>query len=146
MWERTKRHALHEAGGAAAPTRVLLADDDDEMRVFLASALRRDGYVVEEARDGAQLLARVCSMLFQSEDGTAVDILVADIRMPGHSGLDVLSIVRGADWAVPIVLITAFGDEDTHAKARQLGANAVLDKPFELTDLRSTMSQLAPPL
>jgi len=63
------------------------------------------------------------------------DLIVSDVRMPGWSGLDLLRFLRHRRSAIPVVLITAFGDRDTHERAARLGA-AVLDKPFALADLR----------
>ena len=63
------------------------------------------------------------------------DVIVSDIRMPGVSGLSVLAGLREIEGIPPIILITAFGDEETHAEADRLGAAAVLDKPFEMATL-----------
>ena len=144
--QRERARRADETAGAATPTRVLLADDDDEMRRALASALRRDGYIVMEAKDGNELLEKINSSQLCSDTGVPIDALVTDIRMPGRSGIDVLIAVRNLDPALPVVLITAFGDQETHAEARWMGADAVLDKPFDVRDLRSALMTLAPPL
>ena len=65
--------------------------------------------------------------------------------MPGLGGLDVLAILRCADWNTPVILITAFGDEATHAEGRDLGALAVFDKPFGVDLLRSAVREAMPP-
>ena len=65
--------------------------------------------------------------------------------MPGLTGLDVLAILRCANWATPVILITAFGDEATHAEGRELGAVAVFDKPFNVDALRATVLETIPP-
>jgi CheY-like chemotaxis protein len=147
------RHAESEvprgrASGSApvSPTRLLLADDDLEMRRALASALRREGYVVTEARDGNELLEKIQASQLCTDTGAAIDALVTDIRMPGRSGIDALIAVRGLDPGLPVVLITAFGDAETHDDARWMGADAVLDKPFEIAALREVLRQLAPPM
>lgn len=64
-----------------------------------------------------------------------VDLLVTDVRMPGFSGLDVLTALRRVSVRCPVVLVTAFGDEALHQFARQLGVVAVLDKPFDVNEL-----------
>jgi DNA-binding NtrC family response regulator len=125
-----------------APPRVLLAEDDAEMREMIAQVLRRDGYDVIEARDGFQLLQYLATHTPAAED--AVDIVISDIRMPGKTGLDVLAGLRFADPATPVVLITGFGDLRTHLEAKRLGAAAVLDKPFDLQQLRSVIVNLLP--
>ena len=63
--------------------------------------------------------------------------------MPGHSGLEMLAALRREGWTTPVVLITAFGDRWVHDQARQLGAAAVLDKPFDIDALRAVLLSLA---
>ncbi|WP_437731955.1 response regulator [Sorangium sp. So ce1335] len=124
-----------------SPVRVLLAEDDRELRQLLATALRRDGYEVLEARDGNQLLELMAESLVSSS-GARPDIVVSDVRMPGKSGLELLAGLRRDDWSTPVVLITAFGDPETHAEAYRLGADAVLDKPLDIDDLRVVVQAL----
>ncbi|KYF93708.1 MULTISPECIES: response regulator [unclassified Sorangium] len=126
----------------ATPVRVLLAEDDRELRLLLATALRRDGYEVLEARDANHLLELMGDALV-SGGGAPADVVVSDIRMPGRSGLELLAGLRRDDWATPVVLITAFGDPETHAEAYRLGADAVLDKPLDVDDLRVVVQTLA---
>jgi DNA-binding response OmpR family regulator len=119
------------------PPLVVLAEDDDEMRHLIARKLRRAGYDVVEARNGAELAlviedGRLGGTL--RDDGRAIELIVSDIRMPGITGLEVVQLVRGTDWSVPIILITAFGDRETHSEAMRLGA-VLLDKPLDLDEL-----------
>ena len=118
------------------PVRVLLAEDDPEMRELLATALRQDGLEVVEARDGSALLDRLAEALAADGDLDGYDLIVSDIRMPGYSALDILAGVRRALRHTPVILITAFGDRVTHERAMRLGASAVFDKPFDIDDLR----------
>lgn len=129
-----------EAVLASAP-RALLAEDDPEMRALVAAVLRRDGYRVLEARNGVELASLVQSEVLQPTLGVPADILIADVVMPGRTGLDVLTWLRSRDWATPVVLVTAFGSAELHDEARRLGA-AVLDKPFELEELRRLVRRL----
>jgi CheY-like chemotaxis protein len=123
-------HAGRRAGS------VLLADDDPEMRRMLARALRKWGYSVLEAHDGAHLAALLDTLVLRERDGPLqIDVVVSDVRMPGASGLQSLAHVRRAGGAVPMILMTAFGDPELHLEARQLGAAAVFDKPFDVDDL-----------
>jgi DNA-binding response OmpR family regulator len=103
--------------------------------------LATDGYVVIEACDGQALLLAIENLRAGSVRPV---MIVSDVRMPGYSGLDLLAILRCASWTLPVVLITAFGDEDTHAEALELGAVAVLDKPFDLDHLRAVVRAAAP--
>jgi len=123
-------------------TRVFLGEDDHEMRRLLASALRRDGHQVFERANGLDLLAVV-----ESQQPAAPrahrDVVVTDVRMPGATGLEVLAALRSRDLLIPVVIITGFGDPETHAEAWRLGAAAVFDKPFALAELRQTVFWLA---
>jgi DNA-binding response OmpR family regulator len=121
-----------EAMLPSLPARVLLAEDDRELRGLLALTLREDGYEVKEAADGAELL----EALSEAGEGATFDLVITDIRMPRHTGIDVLSRLRWTDGELPVILITAFGEERTHQLAERLGAAAVFDKPFDLDDLR----------
>ena len=125
--------------------RNLLAEDDREMRALLSSGLREAGYFVDEAENGMDLLAKLARSLLGLPDGGPIDIVVTDIRMPGFSGLEVLAALRNTDHSVPVILITAFGDEQTHELAGRLGANAILDKPFDVGELRSVVSSVVSP-
>ena len=124
---------------------VLLAEDDDAFRHLIASVLAQDGYEVLEAGDGLGLLANIESTLTVRREPADHFLVVTDVRMPGLSGLDVLAILRCANWATPVILITAFGDEATHAEGRELGAAAIFDKPFDVEKLRSTVLETIPP-
>lgn len=124
--------------------RVAVADDSAEMRALIASTLRADGYEVVESGDGHQLV-RMLEPVDPEQRATSVDLIVSDLRMPELSGLEVLGALHDRALRTPFILITAFGDEDTHREAEQLGAAAVLDKPFDLDRLRSLVHASLPP-
>ena len=115
--------------------RVLVAEDDDELRWLIARTLRKSGFDVVEASDGATLLDRIGEILLADRALSGLDLIVSDIRMPGLSGLDVLAGLQHSGCNVPVILITAFGDRETHEIAGRLGAVAVVDKPFNMDDL-----------
>jgi CheY-like chemotaxis protein len=118
------------------PARVLLAEDDDEFRAVVARALRKHGYDVVEASNGIELVVLLTDALLAGGIDAEYDLLITDIRMPGHTGLEVLKGIHEIDSAPPVVLITAFGDEETAELARKLGSVGVLDKPFDMDDLQ----------
>ena len=119
------------------PGRVLLAEDDLELRSLIAMVLRRNGFQVEMATDGSEALERLASTVLGRTSGRSPDLLITDYRMPKFDGLDVIEALRLVGVRTPIILITAFGDAATHARAQALGVTAVLDKPFDLQDLLS---------
>lgn len=121
------------------PARLLLAEDDLELRELLAYVLRADGHEVVEARDGHELLA-VLSMGFErGHDPFA--LVVSDVRMPGLTAFDVLTRLQRALTDTPVILITAFGDQTTHLRAHRMGACRVFDKPFDFDDLRAAVHE-----
>lgn len=130
---------------AKRPPCVVIAEDDAAMRFMLAEELRRDGCEVIEATNGEELLDCLATVFFETDDPAAtVDLIVSDLRMPKLTGMDVLCVLRLARRKTPLILITAFGDEDTRSEARELGAVAVLDKPFEVDDLRAAIHEAIP--
>lgn len=124
--------------------RILLAEDDLEMRRFLAFALRMDGYEVFEFASGVEVLDRIGPYLYNGMEFD-VDLIISDIRMPGADGLEILSGLGMCDGAPPVILITAFGDHQTHIDAERLGAIELIDKPFDVNELRAVLRRVLPP-
>lgn len=127
-------------GTTSNRARVLLVEDDHEMRILLARYLRRAGYDVIEADDGIAALMRLADAIGRRGFST-YDLVISDIRMPGPSGLNLVAELRSCDWATPVILITAFGTAETHDKARRLGAE-ILDKPLDLEELERAVVRL----
>ena len=125
---------LLEISPRELPVRVVVAEDDEQFRAMLCKTLRQGGYDVVEARDGCELGEVVNSLLLRPQGEAVVELVIADVRMPGASGLNVLSELRRSDWNTPVLLMTAFADAELTREARRLGA-MVLDKPFDLQEL-----------
>ena len=104
--------------------KVLLVDDEDSLRRVMKDLLEREGYTVAEARDGVQALDQV--------DKFAPDVVVLDLNLPGLDGYGVLSHLRSrpATVNVPVIVLTAKGDEDNEVRVFELGADDFLTKPF----------------
>jgi DNA-binding response OmpR family regulator len=124
--------------------RILLAEDDVEMRRFLIAQLQLDGYEVIEAQHGPQLLEQLYASQLDSESFD-IELVVSDVRMPGISGLEILRGLRRFDEAPPVILITAFGTAQLHAEAKRLGAVGMFDKPFDMDEFRSFVRKIVPP-
>lgn len=121
--------------------RILLAEDDGSFRFLLASSLRKDGYEIVTVSTGVDLLDVLTGSL--SPQATArFDLVLSDIRMPGWQGLEALARVRGHPAMPPLILFTAFGDSETHRYAREIGALALLDKPFDIEELRELVANV----
>jgi two-component system response regulator (stage 0 sporulation protein F) len=120
-------------------SRLLLAEDDFELRELLACVLRADGHDVVEARDGNELWSMLTEEGRGDEEPFA--LVVSDVRMPGLTAFDVLSKLQRSLVDTPVILITAFGDQTTHLRALRLGASRVFDKPFDCDDLRTAVHE-----
>lgn len=125
-----------------AGLRILLAEDDAEMRDLLAAELRRDGYDVIEARNGLELVHAIHR--FEAAR-SPLHLVITDVRMPGFDGLEVLEYMRYAELPVPVIVMTAFGDPGTHSSAYRNGARLVFDKPFDLDEMRAAVALILPP-
>ena len=133
--EREDAKDDHKSLEPVRPRHVLLVEDDEEMRRLVYFVLTRNGFRVTEARDGAEALEFLGSLLLSDRRGRAPDMIITDQRMPGFCGLDVIEATRFSGIRIPAILITAFGDAETHERACDLGTVTVLDKPFEMAQL-----------
>ena len=124
-------------------SRVLVAEDDPEMRRLLAEALRKDWHDVIEAGDGGQLLVRIAEEFHRRSSLREIDVIVSDVRMPVCSGLELAEQLADDGWRIPCVLLTAFGDEETRRRAERIGA-VLFDKPVALELVRATVNKLGP--
>ena len=116
--------------------RILVVDDDPESRDLLCEVLEANGYLqVEAVGDG--LAAR--EALARDDD---CPIIIADLHMPNESGLDLLRNLRKQNAKHQIVLMSSFISTTERKLARDLGAYALLDKPFRLSELLQVVSQL----
>ena len=123
--------------------RILLAEDDADLRQLLASELAADGYEVEEVADGRQFADWLARWSDPDERDDSCHVIISDIRMPGHSGLDILARLHRLQSKLPVIIITAFGDSATRRLAASLGAVAVFGKPFDVDDLRTAILHFA---
>ncbi len=122
--------------------RVLVAEDDPEMRRLVVEALRKDGHSVAEANDGGALLSRLAETSERDPSLSSIDVIVTDVRMPVCTGLELLERLVEAGLRVPCVLMTSFGDDETRRRASNAGA-LFLDKPLSLPALRDAVAWLA---
>ena len=124
---------------------ILLAEDDKEMRGLLTLMLRKEGYQVCECVDGLSLLDMLSSFFLPDEEHENFDLIISDIRMPGVTGMEILMGANELEDFPPIILITAFGDKETHMQAERLGAVALLDKPFDIDEMLMKVRAILPP-
>ena len=128
--ERTEAEVLPAVPTAASPARILVVDDDAEVRHVTASFLNDFGYDETEAADGRAALALM-------EQGERFDLVVADRAMPGMTGVELAAAIRQRFSGVPVLLLTG------HAEAVQIPADLpVMTKPFASAELAARVSQL----
>jgi CheY-like chemotaxis protein len=133
--------ALSRHAWRTSPPRILLAEDDSELRRLIGTLLRKDGYLVIEVSDGSQMLDFLGSQRLANRD-SLVDLVISDVRMPKRTGLDVISGLREHGRDTPVVFISAFADEDLRHSVDALGRAALLSKPFDTDVLRDVVDYL----
>lgn len=120
------------------PPVILVAEDDDDLRDFLCSLLALEGYEVVPASNGAEAIEYIDNALLDSCSPALPSVIVTDVRMPGQNGFDVMAYAK----FVPTIVVTAFGDAQTHRTARALGSRHVFDKPCDPDALRTAVRTL----
>jgi FixJ family two-component response regulator len=106
---------------------ISIVDDDEQVRVALGRLMKAHGYLVETFDSGASLLG--------SEHLAATDCLIADVQMPGMSGLELHGRLVATGRPIPTILITGHPDEDVRSRALQGGVFRYLTKPIDGADL-----------
>ena len=112
---------------------VLLVEDEEQLRRVMKDLLQREGYTVAEARDGIQALDEV--------DRHAPDVIILDLNLPGLDGYGVLAQLRSrpATREIPVMVLTAKGDEDNEVRVFELGADDFVTKPFRARSLTARL-------
>jgi DNA-binding response OmpR family regulator len=115
------------------PSTILLVDDEDSIQTLLSFPLERDGYRVVQARDGEDALRKF------GED--SIDLVVLDVMLPRLDGLEVCKRLRSQS-DVPIIMLTARGEELDKVLGLELGADDYITKPFSIREFRSRVRAL----
>ena len=123
-------------GRKGGPSTVLLVEDEEPLRVVLRDLLEREGYSVIEARDGVQALDEI--------DRHAPDVIVLDLNLPRMDGYQVLKHIRARPGTadLPVLVLTALGDEDSEVKVFESGGNDFIAKPFRPRALSARLKAL----
>ena len=107
---------------------VLLVEDKAELRAMLRKALERFGYEVDEAPDGTAAIEKARNRRYQ--------LILSDLKLPGHSGIDVLREAKRAEPTIPVILVTAYGSVEEAVTAMKEGAYDFVQKPVDLDHLK----------
>ncbi|MGF1604973.1 MAG: sigma-54-dependent transcriptional regulator [Rhodothalassiaceae bacterium] len=113
--------------------RILIVDDEPTQRVLLRGVLTRDGHTVEEARNGAQAVARLT-------DGATVDAMMLDLMMPQMDGMAVLEAIRPQHPDLPVIVLTAHASVNRVVDAMRAGASDFLAKPASPERIRQAVA------
>lgn len=114
-------------------TKLLIVDDDDQLRTSFAKLLRGEGYEVSSAASGEAGIEIVKS--------GPLDLVILDVRLPGMNGIDTFKAIREIDAKLPVIIVTAFGTTDTAIEAIKAGAFDYLLKPFDIPEMLSMIEQ-----
>jgi two-component system response regulator AtoC len=113
--------------------RVLIVDDEEQMRELLAKVLEKNGYQVTTAGDGGQALT-----LLEKEP---MDLVVTDVRMPGLDGMEALKAIKELNPEIVVIIMTAFGSIDQAVQAVKEGAYDYINKPFKIDEMLLTIKK-----
>jgi two-component system KDP operon response regulator KdpE len=110
-----------------SPRRILIVDDEPTILRALRHALEAHGYEIDAAMTGEQAVARTADL--------APDLVILDLGLPGIDGLETIRRIRSFDPLVPILVLSAHGDDDSKVRALDLGADDYVAKPFSMPEL-----------
>jgi DNA-binding NtrC family response regulator len=114
--------------------RILIIEDDEEMRSLLEDILSEEGFQTESVSNGSEGLRKVTQEPF--------DLILTDIRMPGLTGLDILPVIRRLRPEAPVIVITAFGNEEIRRRSVEKGATGYLEKPIHMDKLKALVHEM----
>jgi two-component system response regulator PilR (NtrC family) len=133
MSQLSAARSIDPASESGSKPRILIADDEPSLRDMLRIVLRRDGFDVLLAANGAEAIATL--------EKERVDLLLSDIRMPDVGGVDVLRAAKTLNRDIIAIMMTAFASTDSAVEAMRLGAVDYFTKPFNMDELRLKVRQ-----
>src|SRR5215475_1530016 len=110
------------------PAKILVADDEQNLRRVLVALLRREGHEVVQAANGLEAIEQLAAGDY--------DVVITDLRMPGADGMEVLRTASKNYPHVPVIMITAYGSVGQAVEAIKAGAFDYIEKPFEQDQIR----------
>jgi len=116
-------------------TKILVVDDEMNVRLLLSKILSKEGYIIYTACDGVEALE-----VFQT---TSIDIIISDIKMPKMTGIELLHEIKQIDPDVGFILITAFATTETAIDALKSGAQDYVTKPFDFSEILMAVKKIS---
>ena len=108
---------------------ILLVDDEPDILKTLADMLGRTGYTIVAKPDAESALSVV-------REGTPIDLVITDLRMPGMSGAELITILKKTLPSVPIIMLTGYGSVESYLKSMSSGVFEYVNKPVQARELR----------
>jgi two-component system response regulator AtoC len=113
--------------GGSSPKRLLIIDDEENMRHMLSALLVKSGYRVDTAADGREALDKI--------DQTLYDFILCDLKMPDMDGMEFIETARDKLWTTTVIMMSAYGSIDTALDAMKKGAYDYISKPFKADEV-----------
>ncbi|MBI5542540.1 MAG: response regulator [Deltaproteobacteria bacterium] len=129
--------------GTGGKLRILVAEDDDDLRELLVRGLEVEGHHVVELEDGFELGDYLAVLHTTGSKKLRPDVILTDVRMPGRTGLEVLREAREQGLTCPVIVLSAYADRSMREAARELEPMMVLAKPVEVDFLIGLVAKSA---
>ena len=113
--------------------RILLVDDEANVRTVFSDILKKESYLVKEAKDGPEAIKAI--------DEETFDLALVDLRMPNMDGIEVLENIKKRKPEIPVIVYTAYGSITSAVEAMRKGAFDYLNKPFSPQQLKSNIKK-----
>ncbi len=136
--QNAKIAAAHARSLTSAPARILVADDDANIRQFNAEILKRVGYQIDLAEDGASA--------WEALQSDGFDLLITDYNMPKLTGLDLIKKLRAARMPLPVILMSGAMPVSEIEQDAELRSVVTIPKPFSAIQLLATVNQVLAPI
>ena len=133
---------ISERGGRRV--RVLLAEDDDDVRTALQHFLESEGFDVQAVSNGADMLEILAASVLLENTRPEPDIIVTDVRMPCFNGLHIMESLRADGWRNPAIVMSAYGDDAMVERIGRLEKVTFFTKPFDLDQFEAALHRLIP--
>jgi DNA-binding response OmpR family regulator len=118
----------------APMVRIMIIEDDEEMRSLLKDFFEEEGFETDSASNGVDALQALSKDHF--------DLVITDVRMPGLTGLDILPRIRRLKPEIPVIVMTSYGSDDVRRRSLERGATIYLEKPIYLSQLRPVIREM----
>jgi DNA-binding NtrC family response regulator len=114
--------------------RILIIEDDEEMRSLLKDSLEEEGFETDSVSNGSDAFRKLVKEPF--------NLIITDVRMPGLTGLDILPGIKKLQPEVPVIVITAFGSAEVYRRSIERGAAVYLEKPIRTNKLKTLIHEM----